>query len=43
MKTGAEISPSIVSGIVTGEAPFSYWPIFSLSLPRKGKSEEQLP
>ena len=31
MKTDAEISPAIVSGIVTGDAPFSYWPIFSLS------------
>ena len=35
MKTDAEISPAIVSGIVTGDAPFSYWPIFSLS---QGKS-----
>ena len=31
MRTDAEISPAIVSGIVTGDAPFSYWPIFSLS------------
>ena len=31
MKTDAETSPAIVSGIVTGDAPFSYWPIFSLS------------
>ena len=23
--------PAIVSGIVTGDAPVSYWPIFSLS------------
>ena len=26
--TGAEMSPAIVSGIVTGDAPVSYWPIF---------------
>ena len=31
MRTDAEISPAIVSGIVTGDAPFSYWLIFSLS------------
>ena len=24
--------PAIVSGIVTGDAPVSYWPIFPLSL-----------
>ena len=24
--------PAVVSGIVTGDAPVSYWPIFSLSL-----------
>ena len=23
---------AVVSGVVTGEAPVSYWPIFSLSL-----------
>ena len=34
MKTDAEISPAIVSGIVTGDAPFSYWPIF-FSCPKK--------
>ena len=26
---GAEMCPAIVSGIVTGDAPVSYWPIFS--------------
>ena len=26
------MSPAIVSGIVTGDAPVSYWPIFFLSL-----------
>ena len=25
---GAEMRPAIVSGIVTGDAPVSYWPIF---------------
>lgn len=25
---GAEMPPAIVSGIVTGNAPVSYWPIF---------------
>ena len=28
-ETGEEMSPAIVSGIVTGDAPFSYWPVFS--------------
>ena len=27
--TGGEICPAVVSGIVTGNAPVSYWPIFS--------------
>ena len=27
--TGAEMCPAIVSGIVTGEVPVSYWPNFS--------------
>ena len=27
-----EMRLAIVSGMVTGEAPVSYWPIFSLSL-----------
>ena len=31
-KTGAEMRPTIVSGIVTRDALVSYWPIFSLSL-----------
>ena len=31
-KTGAEMHPAIVSGIVTRDALVSYWPIFSLSL-----------
>jgi len=31
-KTGADKRPASVSGIVTGDAPVSYWPIFSLSL-----------
>ena len=26
--SGAEMRPAIVSGIVTQDAPFSYWPIF---------------
>ena len=26
--TGGEICPAVVSGIVTGNAPVSYWPIF---------------
>ena len=30
-QTGAEMRPEIVSGIVTA-LPFSYWPIFSMSL-----------
>ena len=29
---GAEMCPTIVSGIVSGDALVSYWPIFSLSL-----------
>ena len=29
--------PAIVFGIVTGDAPVSYWPIFSLSL--EGRKE----
>ena len=31
-ETGAGMSPAIASGIVTGDAPFSYWPIFSVSI-----------
>ena len=31
-RTGAEIRPAIVSGMVTGDAPVRYWPILSLSL-----------
>ena len=27
-ETGAKMRPAIVSGIVTGDAPVSYWPIF---------------
>ena len=27
-RTGTETRPAIVSGIVTGDAPISYWPIF---------------
>ena len=30
--TGAEMHPAVVSGIVTGDASISYWPIF-FSLP----------
>ena len=30
--TGAEMRPAIDSGIVTDDAPVSYWPIFSQSL-----------
>ena len=29
--TGAEMHPAIGSGIATGDAPVSYWPIVSLS------------
>ena len=28
-QTGAKMRPAIVSGIVIGDAPVSYWPIFS--------------
>ena len=28
VRTGAEICPAVVSGIVTGDAPVSYWSIF---------------
>ena len=31
-RTGAQIRSAMVSGIVTGDAPVSYWPILSLSL-----------
>ena len=31
-----EMRLAIVSGMVTGEAPVSYWPIFSLSLVTEG-------
>ena len=30
--TGTEIGPALTSGILTGHAPVSYWPILSLSL-----------
>ena len=30
-RTGAEMHPAIVCGIVSRDAPVSYWPIFSLS------------
>ena len=30
-ETGAEMRPAIVSGIATGDAPVSYWSIFSLT------------
>ena len=30
--TGAEIRPTVASGIVTGDASVSYWTILSLSL-----------
>ena len=30
--TGAKMRPAIVFGIVTGDVPVSYWPIFSLFL-----------
>ena len=29
---GAEMCPAVISGIGTGDAPVSYWPIVSLSL-----------
>ena len=39
--TGAEMRPAIVSGIVTGHAPISYWPFFfSLSLETSQKSSK---
>ena len=28
-ETGADLCAAIVSGIVTGDAPVNYWPIFS--------------
>ena len=28
MENEAEMNPAVVSGIVTGETPVSYWPIF---------------
>ena len=28
-RTEAETHPAVISGIVTGDAPVSYWPIFS--------------
>ena len=31
-KTGAEMRPAIVSGIVIRDPPVSYWPVFSQSL-----------
>ena len=31
-RTGDEMFPASVSGIVNGEAQVSYWPIFSLTL-----------
>ena len=33
-ETGAEIYTAIVSGIVTGDAPVSYWPLFPMPLLR---------
>ena len=33
-ETGAEIYTAIVSGIVTRDAPVSYWPLFSMPLLR---------
>lgn len=27
--TGADLRPAVVSGIITGDAPVNYWPIFS--------------
>ena len=30
--TGTEMCPALTSGILTGHAPVSYWPILSLSL-----------
>ena len=29
VRTGAKMRAAIVSGIATGDAPVSYWPIFS--------------
>ena len=46
---GAEICPAVVSGIVTGDAPVSYWPIFPpflVTVPKafaKGNSAQFLP
>ena len=36
--TGAEMSPAIVSGIVTGDAPVSCWPIFFPVLSNRPRS-----
>ena len=38
-KTGTEMRPAIVSGIVIGDAPVSYWPIF---FPVPGNSPRSL-
>ena len=32
LETGTNMRPAIDSGIVTGDLPVSYWPIFPLSL-----------
>ena len=48
-RTGGEICPAVVSGIVTGNAPVSCWPIFSpflVTVPKvfaKGDSAQFLP
>ena len=37
--TGAEMRPAMVCGIVTGDAPVSYWPILSLGISSRSLCE----
>ena len=41
--TGAKMLPAIVSGIVTGDAPVSYWSIFSLQQYQKSLRKDRGP
>ena len=40
--TGAEMRPTIVYGVIIGDALVSYWSIFSLSLVKVSKVLEQV-
>ena len=42
-ETIAEIRPAVVPGIVTGDAPVSYWPIFPLPSSLKKVNSAQFP